>query len=386
MRILYVITDLGTGGAEMMLLKLLSASARNFDSAVVSLGGEGKIGPQISRLGVPVFSLGLRTAVPSPLRILSLRSIVRKFHPSLVAGWMYHGNIMATLARRWAPRRPPLVWNIRQSLYDLGYERRRTAAIIRLGARLSRHPAAIVYNSNISVQQHEACGYSAEHRVVIPNGFDCQTFKPDPAARQSVRKELGLDANALLVGLVARYHPMKDHAGFLKAAGCVAQRHPDIYFLLAGAGVTPEQMALKQIISTEQLQGRIFLLGERSDLPRLTASFDVACSASAWGEGFSNAIGEAMASGVPCVVTNIGDSALLVGNAGVSVQPENPQAMTEAICSLIQSGEEHRKKLGTEARQRIQHDYSIDFVARRFEDLYRSLAEPPISARGRSTT
>ena len=370
MRILHIITDLSTGGAEMMLLKLLSAGHREWESHVISLGDEGTIGPRIAKLGIEVSSLGLRGAALNPFRALAIKPITKKFGPSLIVGWMYHGNVAASLARLWTSQRPPVIWNVRQTLYDIRNERRRTAAIIRLSARMSRHPAAIVYNSRISAQQHQDFGYRAAKQIVIPNGFDLELFHPDAHARKEVREELGLPGDAVLVGLIARYHPMKDHAGFLQAAAYVAQQNSNVYFLLAGNGVTKEQPELLTMLSAERLDQRIFLMGERSDLPRITAALDIACSSSAWGEGFSNAIGEAMACGVPCVVTDIGDSGFIIGDTGLLVPPRNPQALADAISRLIVAGADRRQQLGAAARLKVEKEFSLASITCRFAELY----------------
>jgi glycosyltransferase involved in cell wall biosynthesis len=189
--------------------------------------------------------------------------------------------------------------------------------------------------------------------------------------RRQVRAELRIADDVVLIGLVARYHPMKDHASFLRAAGLVARAHPAVRFLLVGKGLTVEEPKLLKIIGEQHLHGCIFLLGERSDIPRLTASLDIACSASAWGEGFSNSIGEAMACGVPCVVTDVGDSSHIVGDTGLSVPPRDPDALARAIGRLIEAGPEHRRHLGAAARRRIEDGFSIPAIARCYEDLYR---------------
>src|SRR2546427_156792 len=263
MRIMHVITGLTTGGAEMMLLRLLSATYRNYCHAVVCLKDEGTVGPRISELGVPVHSLNLRPAAPNPIGILSLKSLVGQFRPQLIQGWMYHGNLAASLAGVLSPMRVPVLWNIRQSLQNASSYGRRTAAIIRLGRFFSHHPAVIIYNSQSGAREHQAFGYRNRRQVVIPNGFDCQTFRPDVDARRQIRAELGLGSDTILVGLVARYHPMKDHAGFLRAAALIARAHPGVYFVLVGSGVTREQAGVSRVMAELQLQDRTFLLGER---------------------------------------------------------------------------------------------------------------------------
>jgi len=370
MRILHVITGLTTGGAQVMLLKLLSNNNGDWESAVVSLMDEGTIGPRIAALGIPVHCLDMRRGRPNPVRALSLMTITRQFRPQLIQGWMYHGNLGASLASISMHHRVSVLWNIRQSLEGVAEDRRLTRAMIRLGALLSWHPASIIYNSPISARQHEIFGYRALRRVVIPNGFDCQIFRPDNEARRQVREELGIGIDAILIGLIARFHPVKDHASFLRAANLVTRTHPHVRFLLVGEGVTVEERALTKLIREQRLESRIFLLGERPDTPRLTAALDIACSASL-GEGFSNTIGEAMACGVPCVVTDVGDSALVVANTGLSVRPRDPEALAQALDHLVDAGPEQRRQLGVAARRRIQTEFSLPTIVHRYEDLYR---------------
>jgi len=377
MRVMHVITGLSTGGAETMLLKLLSAASGDMEHIVVSLGDEGTIGPRIAALGVPVHCLGLQRNAPNPFRALSILALARRIGPDLIQGWMYHGNLMASMAasavrKRWSHNKAPVLWNIRQTVYDLRNERWLTAKFIRLGARLSSRPVAIIYNSQTSAGQHEGLGYQAKKRVIIPNGFDCEVFRPDEAIRKAVRAELEVSDGNILIGLVARYHPMKDHIGFLKAARLVVQSHPKAKFVLAGTGVSFAEPEMAEAVKQNGLQDHVILLGERSDIPRLNNAFDVGCSASAWGEGFSNSIGEAMACGVPCVVTGVGDSGYIVAESGFIVPPHQPQALANAIVHLIGMGQTGRAQLGVSARKRIQTEFSLTAIVQRYEDLYRA--------------
>src|SRR5215471_6042896 len=302
-RVLHVITGLGTGGAEMMLVKLLSARQQGgIEAAVVSLTGrDGIVGERLHALGVAVEALEMTRSPLSLFRLSRLVSSARRFRPHLVQGWMYHGNLAASAVGSLTTGPIPVLWNIRQTLYQLSDERWLTRAVIRVGAALSRRPSVILYNSALGAAQHEAIGYDGTKRVVIPNGFDCDQFRPSADARRDLRAELGLAPDTTLVGLVARFHPMKGHAVFLQAASLLARKHAALRFVLAGRGVTGGQPALARLIEELRLGDRMFLLGERSDIPRITAALDVACSSSLWSEGFSNAIGEAMACGVPCV-------------------------------------------------------------------------------------
>jgi glycosyltransferase involved in cell wall biosynthesis len=375
MRVMHLITGLSTGGAEAMLLKLLSAASGSMEHVVVSLGDEGTVGPRIASLGVPVHCLKLKRNAPNPFQALSILPLARRIDPQLIQGWMYHGNLMASVAalalRKSAPRtKTPVLWNIRQTVYDLRRERWLTARLIRLGARLSARPAAIIYNSQTSATQHQGLRYRAEKCVIIPNGFDCEVLRQDDAARNAVRAELGVTEDTVLIGLVARYHPMKDHAGFLQTAGMVVRSHPQARFVLAGSGVRSTQAQLLEAVRQNGLQDRAILLGERSDIPRLNNALDIGCSASAWGEGFSNSIGEAMACGVPCAVTDVGDSAYIVGDSGLVSPPREPEALANAIVRLIDMGRIGRQEMGAKARRRIETEFGLPAIVQRYEDLY----------------
>ena len=366
-RVLFVTTGLATGGAETMLLKLCSRIDRErFAPSVLSLSDKGVIGPKLEALRIPVFALGIDPRRPSPARLLRLRAVVRQQQPDVLQGWMYHGNLAASLARFGKP----MLWGVRQSLYDLRNERPLTRWVIRLNAFRSRSAQAIVYNSRVSAGQHRAVGFDASAERVIPNGFDIDHFRPDQDARRQVRAELGLDAEALLIGLIARYHPMKDHLNFLRAAARLNAPGHSVRFVLAGRGMDGANRVLADAARELQLQERIFLLGERDDVARLTAALDIATSASAWGEGFANAIGEAMSCAAPCVVTDVGDSAWIVGDTGKVVPARDPVALADAWRSLIEAGGAQRRTLGQKARERVIENFSLGAIVKQYEDLY----------------
>jgi len=195
--------------------------------------------------------------------------------------------------------------------------------------------------------------------------------------RSSVRAELGLDVGTPLIGLVARYHPMKDHANFLTATSLLAKQDPTAHFLLVGPNVDASNQELSAKIATLGLQERVHLLGERRDIPRINAALDIASTTSCWGEGFPNVIGEAMACGVPCVVTDVGDSALIVGETGRVVPPRDPRALAAAWRDMLQMDRETRGGLGERARARIVTHFSLNEIARRHEKLYTEIVYGP---------
>lgn len=373
-KVLHIINDLSVGGAEITLYKLLSEmDEARFSFAVVSLKNRGKLRERIEALGIPVYTAAMSHAVPTPSSIWRLIRLVRRLKPDVIQGWMSHGNLMSQLTAAFAPRRVAVLWNIRQSLYSLDYEKRITAVAIKLGARISSKPTGIVYNSRIGAAQHAAIGYSLEKALVIHNGFDTELFTPSGVARHSVRSELGVAQNTVLIGLMGRYHGLKDHPNFLRAAALLREKNSDVQFVLAGREINWDNQLLRELIQELGLVERVHLLGERQDMPRITAALDVAVSAS-FGEGFPNVIGEAMACGVPCVVTDVSDLPWIVGGTGRVVPPRDAAAMAQALVEMIELGVDGREELGAAARARIMEHFCLDSVVTQYEALYENAA------------
>ncbi len=358
----------------MMLYKLLSGTDReNFESEVVSLMDIGAIGKRIQELAVSVRALGMRQGVPSLPALLRLVYWLRQNPPHCVQTWMYHADLIGGISAKLAGG-IPVIWGIRNSNLKPQHTKRTTLLTAKACARLSRRlPARIVCCSEASRQSHKEMGYAEDRMVVIPNGFDLAAFKPDQEARPAVRRELCIPGEAPLIGLVGRFNPLKDHNNFIRAAAHLHACLPDVHFLLCGDGVTWENPELVEWIKTAGIQTRCHLLGRREDIPRLTASLDIACSSSN-SEGFPNVIGEAMACGVPCVVTDVGDSAMIVGETGRVVPPRNPQALAECWRELLELGPEGRSRLGSAARHRVEEHFNLPLIVTRYERLYEQVA------------
>ena len=372
-RIAFISTGLGLGGAEKMLLKLVPGlRALSFDPCVVSLRDVGPIGQQLRSQDVPVLAVDL-PSVRSPIAMTMVVRRLRAWRPQVVQGWMYHGNVAAWASLPWLACRPPLVFGVRQSLFSLEHERPNTRLAIRWGARVSHRADAIVYNSSTARRQHEEIGYAAKRAIVLPNGFDTEEFVPDENARIAVRRELGFDDNAPLVGLIARWHPMKDHATFLRAAAHVAAEVPSVRFLMAGTDVTANNPGLRALVDETGTGARVALLGPREDIPRLNAALDVACLSSAYGDAFPNVLGEAMSCAVPCVSTDVGDTADILGDTGVIVARGNDGEFAAAVLRLLREGPDARSNRGVAARTRVIERYSLKSVTTRYADLFRSL-------------
>ena len=370
MRVGFVTSGLVTGGAEMMLYKLLKAASRErIDPLVLSLGECGRPASLIEGLGVGVVGLGLEKRsgrVPLRAALTGYRAL-RSFNPDLLIGWMYHGNLAAWLFAR--KLGVPLVWNIRQTV-NLAQEKPLTRRVIRTGAYLSRAPKKIAYVSRRAREQHHALGYWDENSLVLPNGFDLDAFRRDETQRTRMRSELGVDAQTCVIGHLARYHSMKDQIGLIGAARRVISEEPSTVFVLAGHGLDRANVALAAAVRECGVESHVRLLGETASPQALLSGCDLFCLPSAWGEGFPNVVGEAMACELPCVVTRLGDVSDVVDKTGLVVEPGDREALAQALLQLIRLGCHGRADLGAQARVSIAERFSLPRVAARYVEVF----------------
>lgn len=371
-RLLHVITGLGAGGAERILHTLLEGGlADAAENHVVSLSDEGVYGLPIASLGVSVRTLGLRAGRPTLTAVRDLRRIARAIRPDIVQGWMYHGNIAATMATAFAPTAPALAWNIRHALYADQPDTRGTRLVIGAGRAVSHRPARIVYNSHQAREQHEAAGYAARRSQVIPNGFDTASWRPDAHARRILHARLGLGEGHRLIGYVGRHHPLKDIPTLLRALAPLMEADRGLHCVLVGRGITSDAADLAPLIAALPA-GRTHLLGQQDDVAATMAGFDVLCLSSV-SEASPNVIGEAMALAVPCVATDVGECRAMIGETGRVVAPADPAALSAALADLLGLPEVERRALGAAARARIAERFGLGGMVESYLALYADL-------------
>jgi glycosyltransferase involved in cell wall biosynthesis len=378
LRAMHVITALNVGGAERMLKKL----ATGYDPAdidIVSMLGPGLTGERLRSLGYQVETLGMRRGVPSLEALANLRRIIRNRKPDALFGWMHHAYLASTLARFGMKDPPPLLWNIRHSIADISHEPMQTRAILRLCAGLSAIPSAIVYNSNVARRQYTALGFHDAHAHVIPNGFDMDRFRPDPEARARLEAAFGPMRDDLVVAMIARLHPMKSQETLITAFRIALKQRVRARLLLVGEGMDAPPASIRDLIATLP-EGTVTLAGHRTDTESWLPGVDILALSSRWGEAFPNVLGEAMAAGVPCVATDVGDSAIIIGDTGAVAPPGDASAFAEALLRLIRLSQDQRRALGAAARKRVAEHYAIGAVraqyARLLDSVCRSGARP----------
>lgn len=386
-KITHIITGLAPQGAETMLYKLTSRMDRSrFTNEVISLTNWHEswadwqsTRERVEASGVRMRALSMRRGVLSPNQLLRLVWWLRDSRAHIVQTWMYHANLIGGIVARLAGHLP-VVWGIHHTNLDPRQNKRHTIWTAQMCARLSHKiPNRIVCCSEIARQVLGRLGYARRKMLVIPNGFDLSQFHPDVQARTSLRRELGIPEEAPLIGVAARFHPLKGHRNFVEAAALLHAVCPDVHFVLCGRNVDRENAELTGWIHQggAGLSDVCHLLGVREDMPRFFAAIDVATSPSV-SEAFPNVIGEAMASGTPCVVTNVGDSATLVGDTGRVVPAGDPHALADAWKELLTTGPAVRKQLGALARTRVEQHFGLGSVVERYQETYREiLAVPP---------
>lgn len=365
MRVLHVISSLVSGGAQSMLAKLVEAlPAPDHEHVVVSLVSGGLFADRLVRQKVRVIGLGQRRSLGAAWKLRELKSIVRETSPTVIQGWMYHGNLAASAA---ASGRP-VVWNIRQRLERLSNNRMLTRAVI-VGSLLHRRSvSAAIYNSVKAAEEHEAWGYPRDKRLLIPNGFDTSAFVPDPTASAWLRTELGLAADTPIVGRVARDNIMKDTPTLLDAFAAMETKAT--HLALVGRGMDDRNAEVSRLILQRALQWRVHLMGERDDIARLNAGFDVAVLSSSHGEGFPNVVCEAMAAGTPVVTTDTGECRDIIGDDARVVRSRDGPALAAALDRVLAMPQPARAQLGLQDRQRVTNAYSLPSIAARYADAW----------------
>ena len=378
LRVAHVVTNLEVGGAETALERLMLAlKPSNVECAVWSLRDVGTIGRRLLAAGVPVEAAGIRPGFGLPAAWRRLREQVSGFMPDILQGWMYHGNLAASLLTVQLPKRPQLLWNIRGSLRALSNEKLGTRLVIGASRFFAGGAQRIVNNSAASVADHIRLGYPADRWCVIANGFDTERFQPRSAERAKLREQLGeLSADDIVIGAIGRNHPIKGQRYFIEAVRVLARAGHRVVGVLAGPGWEADSEAARDLARSDGKLFRCLGTVERTEL--LLPALDILCLPSL-SEGFPNVVAEAMSCAVPCAVTDVGDVAAMVGDTAEIAAPGNATALARALDRLIRAGESERLARGQAARRRIIEYYSETRMAAAYQQLYREVAGATVS-------
>jgi glycosyltransferase involved in cell wall biosynthesis len=365
--VVHVITGLEVGGAEMLLLELCREDRRRGRTvSVASLISEGPLRQRFAQIGVEVVGLGMRRGEFFAPGLIRLVRLIRRRRPRVVQGWLYHGNLGAAAAT-WLSGvlpRPKLAWSVHGAVPDFACYPARLRRAVRLGAQLSPFVDGILYNGSVALDEHQRIGFRSRLTQLFSNGIDLAKFRSEPGLRQMTRQALGLPEDAVAVIAVGRDDPMKNWAGMLAAAEAAAAQK--VWLVAVGDG-------------TERLPAgsRRTLLGRREDMPALYAAGDMFMLASHFGEGTSVALTEAMACGLPVIVTDVGDNGAIAAGAGAVVPPRDAGALARALAELA-ADPAMRARAGSAAQQRAACRFGVDRLYASFGGFYDTLMAGPL--------
>lgn len=370
--VVFLIGSLGRGGAERQLVALARGMQfRGRPAIVATMHGGGVLTDELVDAGIEVRVLEKPVDLDVPGFGPDLVRLVRRVRPSVLYTFMPSANVLGALVKPFLGG-ARVVWGVRSSdmhVHDYGHV---ANATFWLSRRVARFADSIIANSRAGRDHHQQAGYPADKLVVIENGIDTDRFRPRESLRSAVRAAWGIEPESVLVGLVARLDPMKDHETFLRAAAQVVRGDHGARFVCVGAGSPPEQERLRRLAAASGLtEGDLVWAGPRDDMSAVYEALDVLCLSSAFGEGFPNVVGEAMASGVPCVVTDVGDAARLVGDTGIAIPARSPALLAGALTEMVERVRSGAgSSVASAARERIVRCFSVDrMIARTLAHL-----------------
>jgi glycosyltransferase involved in cell wall biosynthesis len=365
MKIVHVITCLNDGGAEAVLFRTIQSLPHD-EHFVVSLAGLGKYGDLLKNRGVEVVDLDMTTLGRKLSAIYRLAGLIKSIAPDTIQTWMYHADFVGGIAARMAGFRN-IAWGLHNSMVAASDNPLPRFALIRLNALLSHViPKWVISCSKAALVAHRGIGYHSRKLVFIPNGYPVDAFFPDQKARMQTRADFGVVADEVLLGMVARLDPQKDHLNLLNALAILKESNT-FKCLLVGKDLD-QGSQLRPEIESRGLGDHVLLVGQRADIPNIMNALDVFCLSSAFSEAFPNVLCEAMACGTPCVTTDVGDSAFIVDNTGWVVPPRSPERLAAALVSAIANLPDPGRQAA--ARRRIVENFSVERMAEAYRSVW----------------
>lgn len=372
-KVLHVIGSLGFGGAEVVLAHVaLAMDKKRVENVVVTMTDhDTPLARKFIASGGRLITLGTAPKWKYLTLLFRLASIIRREKPDIIHGWLHEAELLATAAARICGR--PVIWNILGSQMDWRDFKWHLRWVVKILARLSTIPEVVMSNSTAGRLAHEELGYHPRRWELVYNGFDANSFAPLHEAGAYLKNLIGAADGQVIVGHVARFHKVKDHATMLRAIGILSRRLDNARFVFIGRDVGMQNPAIAQLVEAEAIANRVHFLGEIGDIPRVTAGFDIAVNSS-YSEGLPNSVGEAMCCAVPCVATDVGECREIIGDAGIIVPARDPAALANALETLILAGGDGRKRMGDKGRRRVEKYFSLEKVAERYASLYEEIA------------
>jgi glycosyltransferase involved in cell wall biosynthesis len=372
MKVLHIITAFDDGGAQAVLYRFVTADKKN-DHHVISLMDIGSYGDRLIKLGIPVYSLEMPGAKLTIGGLRKLHRLVKQIDPDAIQTWMYHSDLVGSIIARLAGKKV-IVWGIHNTNLDPAKTQLTTRLTVRACALLSGAiPQKIISCSQDGIQVHTAIGYKPEKMVVVPNGYDVSEFSPRSEDRDRLRQEWNITEDTTLFGMVARWDPQKDHPNLIAALAQLRDRATlPWHCILVGSGLNGNNQELVALLAQHDVKDCVSLLGIRNDIPAVMNALDLHVLSSSYGEAFPNVVSEAMACGTPCVVTQVGDAALIVGDTGWAVPARDPAQLATAMLAAVKEKSDRAVWADRQAicRERIQSNFNLEMMVDKYNAVW----------------
>jgi glycosyltransferase involved in cell wall biosynthesis len=373
--ILHIITGLNDGGAEACLYRLCTNDKSN-KHIVISLLDQGKYGSLLLDKHIKTHFLNLKLNLSAIISIFRLCYYLNKYNPDVIQSWMYHADFFSTLVSLILGKNN-IVWGIRHSSLMPGKSKVSTIWISWLLARMSHiFSKKIISCAFNAIDVHKNLGYDSTKMVCIPNGYDLSNFQYIEGRLNKFLKKLNLNTALPILGSVGRYDPQKDHSNLLRALSIIRRNGVEFYCLLIGQGLDQGNTRIIAEIEKLELDKSVLLLGSISNIPEVMSALDLHISSSSFGEAFPNVVAESMACSTPCIVTNVGDAPLIVGDTGWVVPPCNSESLANVIAVAIEEMNSDRwEERRTRSRSRIEKNFSISHMVANFHKVWKKIPE-----------
>ncbi len=372
MKVLHIITAFDDGGAQAVLYRFVTTDKKN-DHHIISLMDIGSYGDRLLKLGIPMYSVDMPQAKLTIKGLIGLHQLIKQIDPDVIQTWMYHSDLIGSIIARIAGKKT-IVWGIHNTNLDPAQTALTTRLTVRACALISGAiPQKIISCSQDGIRVHTEIGYKSEKMVVVPNGYDVSEFSPKPDDRDRLRREWNITADTTLFGMVARWDPQKDHPNLIAAlAHLKSQATLPWHCVLVGSDVDGDNQELVALLSKYELKDCVSLLGIRSDIPAVMNALDLHVLSSSYGEAFPNVVSEAMACGTPCVVTLVGDAALIVGETGWAVPPRDPIQLANAMIEAVNEKSDPAVWAARQAlcRERIQSNFNLEMMIDKYNAVW----------------
>lgn len=370
MKIVFIVSGLSIGGAEGVLFNIIKRLRQNETSIhVISLTKLGEVGSKIRAMEIPISVLNINTKLLPILGILKLIYLLKIIKPDIVQTWMYHADLIGGTTAKFFSN-SPIFWGVRSADFLNAETKWSTKLCLRLCVLLSSVvPNTVIFNSQKGASFHSDLGYNNKKTVVIRNGIDLKKFKPLVRAREGIRSELNIPQRSPIVGMVGRFDPLKNHSGFINAAAMVVKEVPNAHFVMAGSKVDSSNFVLLELIKKNKLENNVHLLGTRKDMPFIMSSLDVCCLSSS-SEGCPNVLIEAIASGTPCISTDVGDVRFIINDHKWIVPIGDMAQLKEKIVLYLSLPEKIREQMSRNARKHALRNFDVEAMVNNYVNIY----------------